>query len=369
MSGIYIHIPFCHSKCYYCDFFSTPNASYLAQYVDALHREYEVRKSEIQLPPNTIYIGGGTPSILPIEHLQRIIDFLPLEAVEEFTIEVNPEDITEELAKYIVESPINRVSMGIQTFNDSVLKAIGRRHSESDVFVAVERLRDAGVSNLSLDLIFGLPDQTLSEWESNLDKVLSLNPEHLSTYSLMYEPGTKLWAMRESGKIKEVTDDLAEQMYLLLCEKLGQSGYEHYEISNFGKSGYYSRHNSAYWNLTPYLGLGVSAHSFDGSVRRFNPSNIKKYIDSSLPIYIAEDATLSERINEYLLIRLRTAEGVNLNQYKQLFGLKEFDRLLSRAKYHINLGNLKYSPDYLSIPYQHWLISDSILVDLFVDSN
>lgn len=369
MSGIYIHIPFCHSKCYYCDFFSTPNASYLAQYVDALHREYEVRKSEIQLPPNTIYIGGGTPSILPIEHLQRIIDFLPLEAVEEFTIEVNPEDVTEEFAQYIVESPINRVSMGIQTFNDSELKSIGRRHSELDVFVAIERLRVAGVSNLSLDLIFGLPDQTLSEWESNLDKVLSLNPEHLSTYSLMYEPGTRLWAMRESGKIKEVSDDIAEQMYALLCDKLCQSGYEHYEISNFCKPGYYSRHNSAYWNLTPYLGIGVSAHSYDGNIRRFNPSNIKKYIDSSLPICIAEETSITERINEYLLIRLRTAKGINLEQYKQIFGSDEYDRLLSRAQYHIHLGNLKHCSDILTIPYQHWLISDSILVDLFVDSN
>lgn len=339
----------------------------MLQYVDALKREYSRRNSEIELPPQTIYIGGGTPSILPISELQRIIDFLPLDAVEEFTIEVNPEDVTDEFAEFISSSPVNRVSMGVQTFNDAALKAIGRRHTAADAIAAVEKLRIAGISNLSIDLIFGLPGQNLSDWSQNLDMLLSFNPEHLSTYSLMYEPGTRLWAMRESGKIDEISDELSERMYLLLCEKTAMKGYEHYEISNFCRPGFHSRHNSAYWNLTPYLGLGVSAHSFDGSIRRFNPSNIKKYIDGVGIVCIAEETTLSQRINEYLLIRLRTATGIDISMYKHLFGATEFNRLLNQAKTHLATGKMELTSTYLSILPTYWLISDTILVDLFVD--
>lgn len=368
MSGIYIHIPFCHSKCFYCDFFSTPNHNGMQQYVDAIEHEFRLRKSEIQLPPKTIYIGGGTPSILPQQMLQRLIDIIPLDACEEFTIEVNPEDVTKEFAEFIASSPINRVSMGVQSLNDDELKSIGRRHSSADAVSAVERLRDAGISNLSLDLIFGLPGQTLSQWEQNLSGVLALNPEHLSTYSLMYEPGTRLWAMRESGKIQEVSDELAEQMYRLLCEKTAANGFEHYEISNFCRRGYHSRHNSSYWDLTPYLGLGVSAHSFDGHVRRFNPSSIKKYLDSRTSIYETEETSLSQQINEYLLIRLRTAAGINLDAYEQLFGQGELNRLIARSQKHIASSAMKLTSTHLSIDTSHWLISDSILVDLFVNN-
>lgn len=367
MSGIYIHIPYCHSKCYYCDFFSTPNARGLEKYVASLNQEFCLRQSEIQLPPNTIYIGGGTPSILPIELLQSIIDFLPTESVEEFTIEVNPEDVTEQFAEFLASSAINRVSMGVQTFIDDELKSIGRRHSAADAITAVHRLRSAGIRNLSLDLIFGLPGQKLPDWEYNLNMLLSLTPEHLSTYSLMYEPGTKLWAMRENGKIKEVTDESSEKMYQLLCEKTATLGYEHYEISNFCKPGYHSRHNSSYWNLTPYLGLGVSAHSFDGAIRRYNPSNIKKYIECVRDFFVTEKTSLTERINEYLLIRLRTAEGINLEEYKNLFGISECDRLINASCHHVSIRKMILTPTHLRINPNYWLISDSILVDLFAE--
>lgn len=365
MSGIYIHIPFCHGKCHYCDFFSTPSKTGYKEYVEALKREYGFRKNEISLLPETIYLGGGTPSFLSQQLLQEIFNFLPIENAQEVTIEVNPEDVTEAFASFIASSPVNRVSMGVQSMVDSELKAIGRRHSVSDVIRAVELLRLAGISNLSLDLIFGLPGQTTESWQHSLEQILSLKPEHLSAYSLMYEPGTRLWAMRQAGKIAEISDDISETMYLALCRLTAMNGMRHYEISNFCRPGYHSRHNSSYWDLTPYLGLGTSAHSFDGKVRRYNPSDLRGYLDAAGPIFIEETMTSDERINEYLLIRLRTSEGLDINKFASMFGEKHASDIMHRARHHLSTGRLIEVDGHLLIPESHWLTTDSILIDLF----
>ncbi len=363
MSGLYIHIPYCHSKCAYCDFFSTPRADDIDGYIDALHREYAWRRDEIGTsPPSTIYIGGGTPSILSPRQLSRMLDGLDVSASIETTIEVNPEDITGDYARAITDCGINRVSMGVQSLADSELRAIGRRHSASDALRAVETLRAAGVTNLSLDLIFGLPGQTPECWEISLRRLLGLQPEHLSAYSLMYEPGTRLWAQLQSGKIHETPQEQSEQMYMTLCDMADRHGLMHYEISNFSKPGYHSRHNSSYWNLTPYLGLGVSAHSFDGCTRRFNPANIKSYINASEPIFQEENISETERINEYLLLRLRTAEGLMTADFSARFGRSALERLIDRAR---RQPSLNISESHISIPEASWLISDAILIDLF----
>lgn len=365
MSGIYIHIPFCHAKCFYCDFYSMPKLYDPMGYAEALKREFLIRRDEISMPPGTIYLGGGTPSIFPERALQAIFDFLPLEYVEEMTLEVNPEDITDRFAKFLADSPVNRVSMGVQTMNDRELKAIGRRHSAYETSKAVERLRHAGINNLSLDLIYGLPGQTIKSWEQSLTSVLRLEPEHLSAYSLMLEPGTRLWAMKQAGRLPEMAEEDSERMYIMLCEMACDSGLEHYEISNFALPGFHSHHNSSYWDLTPYLGLGASAHSYDGSLRRANPSNLRDYLSGDKSKVIIEDLTLDERIDEYLLIRLRTAEGLDMSRFKTMFGERNAAILKNKAEKHISGGMLESIGEKLIIPESKWLLTDSILVDLF----
>lgn len=369
MSGIYVHIPYCHGKCHYCDFFSTPRMAAADDYIPALEREYDMRRGELgDSCPTTIYIGGGTPSILETRLLERLIDFLPTDAAEEMTIEANPEDVTEEFASFIASTPINRVSMGVQSMDDSELRFIGRRHTSADSVRAFDTLRHAGISNISLDLIFGLPGQDFDSWRKTLAETLRLQPEHLSAYSLMLEPGTRLWAKMRAGKIAEAPQELSERMYDHLCETAERHGMGHYEISNFALEGFHSRHNSSYWDLTPYLGLGVSAHSFDGKVRRFNPADIGRYIESRSPIFETETMTENERIDEYIMIRLRTAAGISLPAYAGMFGEQELQRLTAAAAPYIERRTMRIDADHnLSINPKHWLISDSIMTDLFTD--
>lgn len=260
MAGIYIHIPFCHSKCAYCDFFSRPINRDIDGYIETLHKEYERRKYELAEPVTTVYLGGGTPSSVGVGNLEKLIKWLPLDNVTEFTIEVNPEDIDPPTARFLAESPVNRVSMGVQSLDDEELRFIGRRHSASQALDAYRTLRENGIDNISLDLIFGLPGQSVGSWEKTLERTLALAPDHLSGYSLMLEEGTRLRAMRDSGKFKEADDETIERMYMLLCEKTAKAGFSHYEISNFARESRQSLHNSSYWNLTPYLGLGTGAH-------------------------------------------------------------------------------------------------------------
>lgn len=365
MSGLYIHIPFCHSKCHYCDFYSGPFACDRDEYIDTLVSELARRRDEIEMPPRTIYIGGGTPSSLSTACLGRLFSALPTDAVREFTIEVNPEDVTDAFVELVSSSAVNRVSMGVQTMDDTILRKIGRRHTSADAVAAVGRLRSGGIDNISLDLIFGLPGQDTDGWERTLDAVLALEPRHLSAYCLMYEPGTRLSAMLSAGKIAETPAEELENMYMILCDKAGAGGFEHYEISNFARPGYASCHNSAYWNLTPYLGLGAGAHSFDGCVRRFNPPDIRRYVVTQGAVCETEPLGFKERVNEYLLIRLRTAGGIDIADYERRFGVAETERLLSSASGHIKSGRLMFAGGRLRIPERRWLITDSILVDLF----
>ncbi len=330
----------------------------------ALTKEYAMRYSEMgQHPISTIYFGGGTPSILPIALLQDIIDVLPFQAVEEFTIEVNPEDVTLDRARAWLGMGFNRVSMGVQSLVDSELKIIGRRHSAQQAVKAVETLQETGFENYSLDLIYGLPGQTLKSWEYSLDGLIALNPKHISAYSLTYEPHTRLTAMLKKGDIREASEDETIAYYNLLCSKLRVNGYQHYEISNFAVPGYEAKHNSSYWHDIPYLGLGPSAHSYDGSLRRINPANIKQYlsaIDSGHPAYEMDQENESNRFNDLIITALRTAEGLQLNRVPQ----SRLSQLLTDAQPYLKSGDLILSPTHLSIPEHSWLISDTILTTL-----
>ncbi len=362
MTGIYIHIPFCHAKCAYCDFFSGPLKTDSDSYVTALLREWDARKDELSGQPiDTIYMGGGTPSILSPIQLNRIIDRLPTGSIKEFTIEVNPEDVTNTFAKYIASSPITRVSMGVQSFRDNELKAIGRRHSADTALKAIELLRVAGITEISLDLIFGLPLQTDNSWQESLTELMGLDIPHFSAYLLSYEPGTRLHAMLESGKISEAGENEVTSRYRKLTDMARTNGYDHYEISNYAKPGHHSRHNSGYWSGMHYLGLGTGAHSFDGTLRRVNPTKIKQYTghDFTTPFFIVEQETPDEIYNDYIITSLRTSQGIDIVQHIALYG----EELLHQASRFLDSGDLIIDEGHIRIPEHRWLIADRIMTD------
>lgn len=374
MSGLYIHIPYCHSKCSYCDFFSIPRINTMTQYTESLIKELSLRNEEIVIPLETIYIGGGTPSIMPINVLSKLVDgvkwYADLSVVKEFTIEANPEDVTDKWCKEIMRLGITRVSMGIQSFSDNQLQIIGRRHTSTDAVNAVATLRDNGLENISCDLIYGLPEQSFASWQESLNRLLEMNLPHFSAYLLSYEPGTRLYVQLQHGQIEEASEELVTQMYDYLIASARIEGYEHYEISNFAKAGHRAVHNSNYWLNRPYLGIGVSAHSFDGNVRCYNPNNIKEYISAvsaGSPCSIFEEETEQERHNDFIIIALRTAEGIDLSLYRQHWGESRYNRLMRTAEPFILSGKMSVSNNHLFITEKSMLVSDRIMVEFFED--
>ena len=293
MVGIYIHIPFCASRCIYCAFYSTTSLDLRQRYIEAVCREIQSRQSDDTV--STIYLGGGTPSQLSASQLQLLFDTLyiyyKVSPDAEITIEANPDDVTPEFATVLQQLPINRVSMGAQTFDDVRLQWLHRRHNSRQVGEAVSRLRQAGVQNISVDLMYGFPHQTQADWEQDISAVLALGVEHISAYCLSIEEGTELWRKVESGKWKENTEEAERLMYYTLIDRLEAAGFEHYEISNFARPGYRSRHNTSYWTGIPYIGLGAAAHSFDGCTRSWNIDDIRQYIDGPPPCAPAKALT------------------------------------------------------------------------------
>lgn len=372
MAGLYIHIPFCKKKCIYCDFFSIANRSDEAEYVLALLSEFDMRISELKgADIETIYIGGGTPSVLSeanlscmIEGLKQRLDF---NKVQEFTIEVNPDDVTQEFANRIVALGINRVSLGVQSFVDSELKLINRRHDAKGAVQAVETLKAAGISNISIDLIYGLPTQTLDSWQYSVAEAIKLNVKHISAYSLSYEEGTALYVLRERGKITECDEDDCVKMYDLLVAMLREAGFLHYEISNFAQSQFYSRHNSNYWNKIPYLGLGCSAHSYDGKERSYNIADVKKYvmeISSGATVKEVDVTQPWEQYNEDIMIGLRTMWGVDLSEIDKRYGKNVADKFKKTAEKYLLAKDMKRSENNYSLTEQGVMIADLIIRDL-----
>ena len=377
MAGVYVHIPFCASRCSYCDFFSTLRLDEVGHdYVEALIAEARLRKAELNgKPVKTLYMGGGTPSQLPLPLLARLIDglkaTLDLNAVEEFTLEANPDDVTPEWCAAVRALGVNRVSMGVQSFQDAVLCLVGRRHTARQAIDAVASLRHAGIDNISIDLIYGLPGQTLETWAESVRQAVDLRPQHISAYGLTYEPGTRLWQQRECGEVVEASEDQYLDMYRILVGLLQVAGYEHYEISNFALPGYRSRHNSSYWNETPYLGLGAAAHSYDGTMRRSNPADLCgsiRRITSGQPACQVEDLAWWERYDERVMLGLRTADGVDAHRLRSDFGDKAWAHFVSEARRHIDAGNMICTDDGRYILTSEGIVlSDSVMRDLMWD--
>ena len=316
MAGLYIHIPFCKSRCVYCGFYSTTGLELRERYVDALCREMEIRGERNDI--ETIYLGGGTPSQLSIEQLQRLFIYInKVKEDAEITIEMNPDDVTAEFAAELQQLGVNRVSMGAQTFNDERLRFLHRRHNAKQVHQAVETLRQAGFKNISIDLMYGFPEETLDDWKADIEEALSLDVEHISSYCLMYEEGTPLYQLLEQGKVSEVDEELERQMYYTLKDRLEAAGYEHYEISNFARPGFRSRHNSSYWQGIPYIGIGAAAHSYDINTRSWNIADIRQYItgiEQGQRLYESETLDEVTRYNDAVTVALRTCEGLDLSK-------------------------------------------------------
>ena len=375
MAGIYIHVPFCQSRCAYCDFYSTTLLTHRTAYVDAVCRELRHRLPELKGEPiKTIYFGGGTPSTLETEELRRILNFIvSLEHIEkpkalEITLEANPDDLTEEYVQGLRTLPINRVSLGIQSFHDRTLRLVGRRHTAQEAIDAVRRLQQAGLTNISIDLIYGLPGESIEDWTYSLDQAIALGVKHISAYHLTYEEGTRLWRMQEQGLVTPIDEEQSIQAFELLRAKLLAAGYEHYEISNFALPGFHSRHNSSYWQGISYIGVGPGAHSYDGRHRRWNLSNLTDYIATpkgeEVP-HEVEHLTTDERYDERIITELRTAQGIDLTKLKADFGDSYHTHCLRCAAPYIERGQLLHTEDnHLRLTPESILISDAVMRDL-----
>lgn len=378
MAGVYIHIPFCHGKCDYCDFYSlgAPVEELMRRYASALTAEWRMRRRELATEKiSTVYIGGGTPSALPYPLLRQIIesiaeDGIDVNALDEFTIEANPEDLTEEWVRQVASLGINRISMGVQSFDDAELASVRRRHTAQRAKEALSILAKSGM-NYSADLIYGLPSQSLEGWEKNIETLLAFNPPHFSAYLLSYEPGTPLHGRLQRGEVEEASEELAESMYAALCRKSAEAGYRHYEISAFARPGAEAKHNSSYWNFTPYLGLGCAAHSFiPRGVRSFNPPNILAYlgrIEKGEPAFEVDEETETDRLNDYVITSLRTDNGLNFDFLRSRWGDGTYDRLMKNAGPFIESGKLETTDDGIRIPEKEWLTADAILRELIFE--
>lgn len=384
MAGLYIHIPFCKSRCIYCGFFSSTLLHLRDRYVDALCAEMHLHhglSSSPAEPVSTIYLGGGTPSVLSHDNLQQLFESIykiyKVEPDAEVTIECNPDDITRRDSPLFFEGtnrialPVNRVSMGAQTFSDDRLRFLNRRHTAQQVGKAVDRLRDAGINNISIDLMFGFPGQTLAQWNDDIRQAISLNPEHISAYALTYEANTPLYTMRRQA----ISDELSLAMYMQLIDSLTDADYEHYEISNFARitthsrqSTLRSRHNSSYWQGIPYTGLGAAAHSYDIDTRHWNVDDINQYIlmvgNHQLPIQETEKLTTRDKYNDMVTTFLRTCEGINLNLLSQQFGETYYDHLMANAMPHINNHRLAIDGQRLHLTRGGLFLSDAVMTDL-----
>ena len=372
MAGIYIHIPFCKQRCNYCAFYSSTLYNIKEEYADAVCKELQTRRDYVKGEEiKTIYFGGGTPSTLPIELLQKICDTIYSNYTvcdnAEVTIECNPDDLTEEFLAKLRSLPFNRISMGVQSFDDRQLKRLGRRHNADKAHQAVNNARMAGYDNISIDLMFALPGSTAEEWEQTIKEAISLQPEHISAYNLMYEDDTPLHRALRRGDFEELSEEENVEQFQMLISKMKEAGYRHYEISNFAKPGYESRHNSSYWNDTTYIGCGAAAHSYDGNSREWNIADIKEYIKgmaSGARNYEIEHLTEEERYNDTILTRLRTADGIPLKWMEEKFSEKLNRYMHTAAKRHAECGNIKKTDETLSLTEKGIFISDAVIRDL-----
>ncbi len=372
MSGIYLHIPFCKQACHYCDFHFTTSLKKKTGLVEALCRELVLRKNELPGTVETIYFGGGTPSLLSREELalifKTIYEHYAVAEPVEVTLEANPDDLTEEKIKQLADSPINRLSIGIQSFFEEDLKLMNRAHNAQEAEHCLN-LATQHFKNISLDLIYGVPEMSNERWKQNIEKALSFGIPHISSYALTVEPKTALETFIKKGVIPPVEDALAEKHFFTLIETLEENDFVHYELSNFGKEGSFSKNNTAYWQGKSYLGIGPSAHSYDGKNRSWNVRNNTVYIKSmekgELPSE-TETLTTTDRYNEYVMTGLRTIWGVSISRVEKEFGKKHKEYLLQQAQKHLEEHLLYLDGDTLLVTKKGKFLSDGISSDLFL---
>lgn len=370
MATLYLHIPFCKQICTYCDFYKVGAIDLLPNVITMMHREMTERANYIEDKRLTsIYFGGGTPSLLKPQEIESLITRADLlfdtSGVTEITIEANPDDLTEEYVAALQETRVNRLSLGIQSFDDSVLKFMNRRHTASEAERAVERLRKAGIDNISIDLIFGVAGFEGDHLGESLRRAVALDVEHISAYHLTVEERTRLGLLVRKGEYTPLSDEESEAEFLRVHNSLIEAGYDHYEVSNFAKSGRYAQHNSAYWRGVEYLGIGAGAHSFSGDNRTWCTSTAKHYAEG---VFDYEDETLStdDHLNEYLMVSLRTSRGIDLSHISSRFGADRAAETQRHLQRWLDSGIMQRDEERVFIRSEHFLISDAVIESLFV---
>ncbi len=377
MAGIYIHIPFCKKLCFYCDFYHIISLKDNSGFIDALLKEASLRKEYLDNEKvSTIYFGGGTPSVFSIGEIGMIIDQIrKLFNVDddcEITIELNPDDITPAYLASLKQFNVNRISLGIQSWRDSDLKMLNRRHDSAQAVKALNDTLDTGFRNVTIDLIYGIPGLGLKAWESNLDFTFSFDIKHLSAYHLTFEQGTVFGKMLEKGDISEIDEDESNAQFNALIEKSEGAGFIQYEISNFGKPGYFSIHNSNYWKQVNYIGLGPSAHSFNGYSRQWNIKDVKGYIkaiNTGKGYFESEELDIKTRFNEYIMTSLRTMWGIDLEYVEKMFEKEGYDYVVNMASKYRNYGMMKQEKNSLILTNQGKMISDNIISEFMMSDD
>lgn len=372
MAGIYIHIPFCRLKCYYCDFYKTVNTSHTKKFIKILQNEIVQRKNYLESEPvETIYFGGGTPSVLTGSEITGILDCISLHfnvlSTVEITFEANPDDLSTEYLHEIYQAGVRRLSVGIQSFQNEYLKKMNRRHNAEQAIEAVENAAKIGFNDISADLIYGLPGLTRAQWKSDLIRVFQLPVQHLSAYHLTYHKGTPFYTWLKKGTLKALNEEESIRQFQMLIRMAHENGFEQYEISNFAKDQKYSKHNSSYWKGVKYLGLGPSAHSFNGVSRSWNVSNIESYIKAVVAgISYSETEILTEKnkYNEYVITRIRTKWGVSTDEIKSVFGTEKADWFQKNIEKYISLKLVKQQNTIFTLTEKGMFVSDDIMANL-----
>ncbi|GAP69737.1 putative oxygen-independent coproporphyrinogen III oxidase [Bacteroidales bacterium 6E] len=377
MGGVYIHVPFCRKKCFYCDFYKTTAVSQKPLFLQALHREIDLQCGYLgNEPVETVYFGGGTPSVLlPSEiadilaHIRRYHTF---DNHVEVTVEANPDDLSSTYLKELKKVGVNRLSIGIQSFHAEDLKQMNRRHTRDQAVHSVYDAREAGFNDISIDLIYGLPGLSMARWEENLRQAMDLPATHLSAYHLTYHEGTMFFHWLKKGQLKEIPEDESIAQFEMLIDISAEAGYEHYEISNFARNQAYSKHNSAYWKGKKYLGLGPSAHSYDLISRQWNIADLYHYLkslDQGVLNFEKEILSPKDRLNDFLITRIRTKWGLDLNELQSVFSQKARNKLEISAEKYLKSGLLQKTGDIISLSRKGIMVSDEIMLALLSEED
>ena len=375
MSGIYVHVPYCKRKCHYCDFYSVEDAQGMNEFANLILEELRLRKDYLPTEPiETVYFGGGTPSLLTANHIATMLNGIAktfsISPLPEITLEANPDDLNPGYIRSLLDTGINRLSLGVQSFDDNDLQQLGRRHNAKQAMDAVDMASQLGFNNISIDLIYGLPYSTTSVWESNLRKAFSLPIQHLSCYHIIFEEGTPLQRKVSMGRVTPVDESVSVEQFDLLHDLASKNGFIHYEISNLGKEDYFSRHNTAYWQQIPYLGLGPSAHSYNKTSRAWNPRSVDTWINAIQKGNIEiESELLSEKdkLNEYLLTSLRTIWGIDNGYIAGTFGIDQANRIERVANKYMQLEILEKRDSNYRIKPKKFIVSDGVIADFLTE--